>query len=94
MRDRPRRRIALAFLAPVLLVALLAPLLDCGSTAESRCPLIVPTDDAFCNSGGVVVYCHYDCAADAGTTYYATCSGPRWKVVASGVSCSPDSGTD
>ena len=85
MGGRPRRGIGLALLAPAVLVALLPPLLDCGSTAETRCPLIVPTDKAFCNSGGVVVYCHYDCVADASTSYYAICSGPRWQVVASGL---------
>ncbi len=88
------RRLALAALAPWLLAIWIAPLLDCDSTAAGPCPLRVPTDQAFCNSGGVVVYCHYDCTADAGTTYYATCSGPRWSVVASGLDCRRESGVD
>lgn len=88
------RTIALAPVAAVLVVALLFAIVDCDTTASGPCPLRIPIDDASCNSGGVVVYCHYDCAADAGTTYYATCSGPRWSVVASGLDCSRDAGLD
>ena len=88
------RAIALASAVPMLAVALLVAFVDCDTGAAGPCPLRVPTDDASCNSGGVVVYCHYDCTADAGTTYYATCSGPRWSVVASGLDCSRDSGAD
>lgn len=88
------RSVALALVAPGLFLAVLVVLIDCDTTAGSPCPLRVPTDDASCNSGGVVQYCHYDCTADAGTTYYATCSGPRWSVVASGLDCSHDSGAD
>ena len=88
------RSIALALVVPALVVGLLVAFVDCDTAAGSPCPLVVPTDDASCNSGGVVQYCHYDCMAEAGTTHYATCSGPRWSVVASGLDCSHDSGAD
>ncbi len=91
---RGARTIALATVAPALVVGLLVAFVDCDTAASGPCPLRVPTDNALCNSGGVVVYCHYDCTADAGTTFYATCSGPRWSVVASGLDCSRDSGVD
>lgn len=89
---RRARRVVVALVPALLLV--LAAAIHCGASDPSSCPLRVPTNEAFCNSGGVVVYCHYGCTPDAGTTYYATCSGPRWTVVASGVDCSRDAETD
>ena len=88
------RAFALAAGGLALAVAVLCASVDCGTTTASACPLPIPTDGTSCNSGGVVVYCHYDCTADAGTTYFATCSGARWSVVASGVDCATDSGAD
>jgi hypothetical protein len=69
-------------------------LLDCGSGMTSPCPLTVPKDKSPCNSGGVSVYCHYDCVAGGGTAYYALCSGPAWNVSAFPVDCSSDAGPE
>ena len=86
-------RVAASWAIPTLLLVL-APATHCGTSDRSPCPSKVPVDQAYCNSGGVVIYCHYGCTPDAATTYYATCSGPRWTVVASGLDCPRDAGTD
>jgi hypothetical protein len=69
-------------------------LIDCGGEGSGPCPLEVPEDNSLCNSGGVVVYCHYDCTTGRGADYYALCSGPRWTVTKYAVSCSSDGGDD
>ncbi|MEO8875235.1 MAG: hypothetical protein ABI461_06600 [Polyangiaceae bacterium] len=65
----------------------------CGGDAAGPCPLAIPEDHALCNSGGIVVYCHYDCATGDGTDAYALCSGPRWTVTKFDV-CADDGGAD
>lgn len=77
-------------------VLILTPLelADCGGDAPGPCPLEAPEDKSLCNSGGVVVYCHYDCATGRGADYYALCSGPRWTVTKYDVDCSLDGGVE
>lgn len=78
------------------IVALLSPLaiLDCGSGPTGPCPLRVPTDKTECNSGGVSLYCHYDCVSGERIAYYALCSGATWSVTAYPVDCARDAGKD
>lgn len=65
----------------------------CGSDPPSRCPLETPEDGTPCNSGGVVIYCHYDCTEGRGVDAYALCSGPRWTVTQYDV-CGTDGGDE
>ena len=77
----------LAFLSPLAV-------LECGSGSTGPCPFRVPKDKTPCNSGGVSVYCHYDCVTGAGVTAYAICSGPTWSVTTYPLDCAREAGQD